>query len=55
MLVSHFQDPFQEKGRKKANKHNLFPEFTFSNGTICRSERSRVFFACVSGGDVASN
>lgn len=33
MPVSHFHAPFQGKGREKANKQDLFPEFIFSKGT----------------------
>lgn len=33
MPVSHFHAPFQGKGREKANKQDLFPEFMFSKGT----------------------
>ena len=33
MPLSHFHAPFQGKGREKANKQDLFPEFIFSKGT----------------------
>lgn len=34
MPVSHFHAPFQGKGREKANKQDLFPEFMFSKGEL---------------------
>lgn len=33
--VSHFHAPFQGKGREKANKQDLFPEFMFSKRAKC--------------------